>query len=50
MSGGADLAQGQCVFYIRGGTGDGWGGCYSGGVPLGAVPAISWCGEVSLGG
>jgi len=28
----------------------GWGGCAGGGVPLGAVPALSWCGEVSLGG
>jgi hypothetical protein len=25
-------------------------GCASGGVPLGAVPALSWCGEVSPGG
>ena len=24
--------------------------CAGGGVPLGAVPAPSWCGEVSLGG
>jgi len=29
---------------------DGGGGCAGGGVPLGAVPALSWCGEVSLGG
>jgi len=28
----------------------GGGGCAGGGVPLGAVPALSWCGEVSLGG
>jgi len=28
----------------------GGGGCASGGVPLGAVPVLSWCGEVSLGG
>jgi len=28
----------------------GWGGCAGGGVPLGAVPVLSWCGEVSLGG
>jgi len=28
----------------------GEGGCAGGGVPLGAVPALSWCGEVSLGG
>ena len=25
-------------------------GAAGGGVPLGAVPALSWCGEVSLGG
>ena len=24
-------------------------GCAGGGVPLGAVPALSWCGAVSLG-
>jgi len=29
--------------------GDG-GGCAGGGVPLGAVLVLSWCGEVSLGG
>ena len=29
---------------------DGGGGCTGGGVPLGAVPVLSWCGEVSLGG
>jgi len=29
---------------------DGEGGCAGGGVPLGAVPVLSWCGEVSLGG
>jgi len=28
----------------------GGGGCAGGGVPLGAVPVLSWCGEVSLGG
>ena len=28
----------------------GGGGCAGVGVPLGAVPALSWCGEVSLGG
>jgi len=28
----------------------GEGGCAGGGVTLGAVPALSWCGEVSLGG
>jgi len=26
------------------------GGCAGGGVPLGAMPALSWCGEVSFGG
>jgi len=26
------------------------GGCAGGGVPLGAVPALRWWGEVSLGG
>ena len=25
------------------------GDCAGGGVPLGAVPALSWCGEASLG-
>jgi len=29
---------------------DGGGGCASGGVPLGAVPVLSWCGEVTRGG
>jgi len=28
----------------------GGSGCAGGGVPLGAMPALSWCGEVSLGG
>jgi len=28
----------------------GGGGCADAGVPLGAVPVLSWCGEVSLGG
>jgi len=28
----------------------GGGGCDGGGVPLGAVPALSRCGELSLGG
>ena len=28
----------------------GGGGCAGGGVPLGAVPVLSWCGEVSLWG
>jgi len=32
-------------------VGGGGGGCAGGGVPLVAVPALSWCrGEVSLGG
>ena len=35
-----------CVPRVCGGK----GGCAGGGVPLGAVPALSWCGEVSLGG
>jgi len=36
----------DCVPRVYGG----WGGCAGGGVPLGAVPALSWCGEVCLGG
>jgi len=36
----------DCVTRVRGGG----GGCAGGGVPLGAVPVLSWCGEVSLGG
>jgi len=32
----------DCVPRVRGGEG--------GGLLLGAVPALSWCGEVSLGG
>jgi len=36
----------DCVPRVCGGG----GGCAGGGVPLGAVPALSWCGEVSLGG
>jgi len=28
----------------------GGGGCAGGGVPMGAVPVLPWCGEVSLGG
>ena len=36
----------DCVPCVCGGGGGGAGG----GVPLGAVPALSWCGEVSLGG
>jgi len=28
----------------------GWGGCAGGGVPLGAVLALVWFGEVSFGG
>ena len=35
----------DCVPRVCGGE----GGCAGGGVPLGAVPALSWCGEVSLG-
>jgi len=37
----------DCVPRVCGGGG---GGCAGGGVPLGAVPALSWCEEVSLGG
>jgi len=36
----------DCVPRVCGGG----GGCTGGGVPLGAVPALLWCGEVSLGG
>jgi len=36
----------DCVPRVCGGG----GGCAGGGVPLGAVPVLSWCGEVSLGG
>ena len=36
----------DCVSRVCGGG----GGCAGGGVPLGAVPALSWCGEVSLEG
>ena len=36
----------DCVPRVCGGG----GGCAGGGVPLGAVLALSWCGEVSLGG
>jgi hypothetical protein len=36
----------DCVPRVCGGGGD----CASGGVPLESVPALSWCGEVSLGG
>jgi len=39
-------ARWDCVPRVCGG-GD---GCAGGGVPLGAVPVLSWCGEVSLGG
>jgi len=35
-----------CVSRVCGGG----GGCAGGGVPLGTVPVLSWCGEVSLGG
>jgi len=36
----------DCVPRVCGGG----GGCAGGGVPLGAVPVLFWCGEVSLGG
>ena len=36
----------DCVSHVCGGE----GGCAGDGVPLGAVPVLSWCGEVSLGG
>jgi len=36
----------DCVSRVCGGG----GGCADGGVPLGAVLVLSWCGEVSLGG
>jgi len=36
----------DCVHRVCGGG----GGCVGGGVTLGAVLALSWCGEVSLGG
>ena len=36
----------DCVSRVCGGG----GGCAGGGVPLGTVPALSWCGDVSLGG
>ena len=36
----------DCVPRVCGGG----GGCTGGGVPLVAVPMLSWCGEVSLGG
>ena len=36
----------DCVLRVYGSG----GGCAGGGVPLGAVLALSWCGEVSLGG
>ena len=35
----------DCVPHVCGG-----GGCAGGGVPLRAVPELSWCGEVFLGG
>jgi len=35
----------DCVPHV----GSGGGGCAGGGVPLGAVPVLSWCGEVCLG-
>jgi len=36
----------DCVPHVCGGV----GGCAGGDVPLGAVPVLSWCGEVTLGG
>ena len=36
----------DCVPRVCGGG----GGCAGGGVPLGAVPVLSWCGEVFLRG
>jgi len=36
----------DCVPRVCGGG----SGCAGGGVPLGAVLALSWCGKVSLGG
>jgi len=36
----------DCVPRVCGGG----GGCADGGVPLGAVPVLSWCGAVSLSG
>jgi len=36
----------DCVLHVCGRG----GGCAGGGVPLGAVLVLSWCGEVSLGG
>jgi len=36
----------DCVPRVCGGG----SGCAGGGVPLGAVLVLSWCGEVSLGG
>jgi len=41
------LARGKTVFPVSVVVG---GGCAGGGVPLGAVPALSWCEEVALGG
>ena len=36
----------DCVPHVCGGG----GGSANGGVPLGDVPVLSWCGEVALGG
>jgi len=44
-TGGGGGAVGLCSPCLRR-----WGGCAGGGVPLGAVSVLSWCGEVSLGG
>jgi len=35
----------DCVPHVYGGG----GGCACSGVPLGVVPVLSWCGEVSQG-
>jgi len=39
------LLRWDCVPHVCVGR----GGCAGSGVPLGTVPALSWCGEVSLG-
>jgi len=43
------MARYGTVFPVFGGGGGGVG-CVGGGVSLVAVPALCWCGEVSLGG
>ena len=42
------LARCGTVFPVSMEGGGVGGGCAGGGVPLGAVPAMFWCGEVSL--